>query len=266
MSFAVDVFGPAVADVYLPCRHGVPWDRVERLDGDGVRVVSDLPNLPRDEQRLRRILGSCDAILANDDDPELALAADLPRFTGVHELHARRVRPYAFYIGRLERDFAHAREAIRTAVEAEAGIAFLWIDDGRHRTNVHSIRERTRQLLQHAAFVVADLTLGVESPERENPSRAHEIGMSLAYERPLLLSSQEPRRYPYFSIADLQMTFWETEDELHERVREWIRIHRDVVARRVLNYELRAARIAAPAFVYDAARRYVGPKTRTAVG
>ena len=266
MSFTVDVFGAAVADVYLPCRNGVPWGLVEQLDREGVRVVSDLPGLPRDDQRVRRILAGCDAIVAHDGEPDVGIAGDFPRFTDVAGLHARRMRPYAFYIGRLERDFVHAREAIRTAVEAEAGIAFLWIDDGRHRTNVDSIRERTRQLLQHAAFVVADLTLGVENPERENPSRAHEIGMSMAYDRPLLLSSQEPRRYPYFSIADLQMTFWETEDELHERVREWIRIHRDVVARRVLNYELRDARIAAPAFVYDAARRYIGPKTRTAVG
>src|SRR5687767_4695319 len=81
------------------------------------------------------------------------------------------VRPYAFLIGRLERDFTHARAAIRAAVEAEAGVSCLWADDGRHQTNVDSIRENTRLLIKHANFVIADLTLGVESPERENPSR-----------------------------------------------------------------------------------------------
>ena len=65
--------------------------------------------------------------------------------------------------------------------------------------------ERASCLGQDATFVIADLTLGVESPDRENPSRAHEIGMAIAYDRSILmLLSQEPRRYPYFSIGDLQ--------------------------------------------------------------
>jgi len=176
-----------------------------------------------------------------------------------------RLRPYAFYIGRLERDFTHAREAIRTAIENEAGIPFLWVDDGRHRTDVESIRERTRLLLQHASFVVADLTLGVESPDRENPSRAHEIGLSMAYGRRLLLLSQEPRRYTYFSINDLQTIFWSSEDDLYCRVRDWAHAFRDSVGRTTWNYRLVEAgyqpNIAPLAFHYQPNQRYMGPKT-----
>ena len=171
------------------------------------------------------------------------------------------VPPYAFLIGRLERDFAQAREAMRVAVESEAGIDFLWVDDGRHRTNVGSIRERTRLLVKHATFLIADLTLGVESPERENPSRAHEIGLALAYERKVMISSQEPRRDPYYSIGDMQMTFWGDEAELERQVRAWVRLHRESVARRVYNYELPDPVIRKPSFTYDPARRYVGPNT-----
>lgn len=110
--------------------------------------------------------------------------------------------------------------------------------------------------------MIGDLTLGVESPERENPSRAHEIGMAIAYERPLMLCSQEPRRYPYFSIGDMQMTFWSTEDELEAEVRTWIRANRESVARRVFNYALAEPTLARPVFVYDPRQRYVGPRTR----
>jgi hypothetical protein len=179
---------------------------------------------------------------------------------------AQQARPYAFLIGRLERDFTHARAAIRSGVEREAGIPCLWSDDG-HQTNVASVRENTRLLIKHAAFVIADLTLGTESPERENPSRAHEIGMTIAYGRPLMLTSQEPRRYPYFSIGDMQMAFWSTETELHETVRDWIRVRRTGVGRRVLNYALPCVfqeyqpSIQAPRFVFDPEQRYIGPKT-----
>jgi hypothetical protein len=179
-----------------------------------------------------------------------------------------RIPQYAFFIGRLERDFTHAREAIRIAVEAEAGFPCLASDDGLHRIDLESVRERTRLLIKHATFVIADLTLGAESPERENPSRAHEVGMAIAYGRKLMLCSQEPRRYPYFSIGDMQMTFWSTEADLESKVKEWIRTTRDSPARTVLNYGLADAnpkinrKIKKPSFTFDVAKRYVGPKTK----
>jgi hypothetical protein len=179
-----------------------------------------------------------------------------------------RIQPYAFFVGRMERDFAQAREAIRVAVESEAGIPCLWSDDGRHMTNVASIRDRTRLLIKHASFVIADLTLGLESPKQENPSRAHEIGMAIAYDRHIMLCSQEPRRYPYFSVGDMQMTFWATEAELADCVRHWIRTHSSVLGRQVFNYRLPAVypecepQIEKTTFNFDPAQRYVGPATK----
>jgi hypothetical protein len=199
------------------------------------------------------------------DDGDAGCRAAVERFAA-EACRLSRVRPYAFFIGRLERDFTHARLAIRTAVEREAGIPCVWSDGG-HQTNVASVRESTRLLIKHAEFVIADLTLGVESPDRENPSRAHEIGMSIAYERPLMLCSQDPRRYPYFSIGDMQMTFWTHEAQLHECVRDWIRARRGTLARRVFNHRLTEAfpgyqpLVDVAAFEYDPRQRYVGPKT-----
>jgi len=257
--FTLGVISDSRADVYIASTAPPPESLLQRLDRSGVRVVGDLLGHEEDEKRMRRIMRGCVAVLAIPPAPEaamriarelrLAVYPDLPEeipstVDGSPE--------YAFFIGRLERDFAQAREAIRVAVESEAGIPFLWADDGRHWTNVPGVRERTRLMIKHATFLVADLTLGPESPERENPSRAHEIGMAIAYDRPLVLTSQEPRRYPYFSIGDLQMSFWETEDELERHVRTWIQVVRPMVARHVYNPRPLV-------FEFDRERRFVGP-------
>jgi len=198
---------------------------------------------------------------ASDSTPEQLLNSFLERVMRPSD----RTRPYAFYIGRLERDFSQAREAMRTAVENEAGIPFLWADDGRHRTNVESVRERTRLLLKHARFVIADLTLGVESPQHENPSRAHEIGLSIAYDRKVLLLSQEPRRYPYFSISDMQVVFWATEVDLESKVKQWLQNHRDCFGRVTWNHRLPETgyepRLPPVKFSFNAKDRYIGPRT-----
>lgn len=276
--FRLDILTPVKADVYLACRGEVPWDAIQRMDAAGYRVVGDLVNAEPDVDRVRRIMRACSAVVVTPDGPARgvadeaeALAAELripvyPLDAGDRIPPLKRspetVQPYAFMIGRLERDFTLARAAIRSAVESEAGITCLWSDDGRHRTNIDSVRERTRQLIRHATFVIAELTLGVENPDRENPSRAHEIGMAMAYERKLLLSSQEPRRDPYFSVGDMQMTFWDTEDELERQTREWIRVNREWVARRVYNGELAESKLDRPTFTYDPGARYIGPNTR----
>ena len=275
--FKLEIFSPGRADVYLAAEDArVPWDVVEQLDRSGIRVVGPVPDVILEAEQIRLILRGCSGLVtafpccnsgwrkANPNLPLLDIHAEAPiDLAGFQEVvlgESDRIRPYAFMIGRLERDFRHAREAIRVAVEGAAGIPFLWVDDGCHRTNIESVRERTRLLIKHATFVIADLTLGVESPERENPSRAHEIGMAIAYERPLMLCSQEPRRYPYFSIGDMQMAFWSTEDELEARVQEWIYANREAVARHVFNYQLKDAIISRPAFTFDPRQRYVGPK------
>jgi hypothetical protein len=201
-----------------------------------------------------------------DDVFDRDVHATADRFRSAVLRNETRVRPYAFLVGRLEKDFTQAREAVLAAVESEAGVPCLWSDDGRHLTNVASVRERTRLLIKHASFVIADLTLGAENPEHENPSRAHEIGIAIAYERHIMLCSKEPRRYPYFSVGDMQMTFWATEAELSSHVREWIRTHQ-VLRRQVFNHRLGEiypgykAQIEQPVFHFDLTRRYVGPAT-----
>lgn len=275
--FKLEIFSPGAAEVYLWSEEGnIAWPVIEQLDRAGIRVVGRLPEMNPTDQRIRLVMSGCAGVVAASPSPEcerlrtefgiplLDIRPDAsPNLEGFRAAVLKdrdRIRPYAFMIGRLERDFSHAREAIKVGVEAAAGIACLWIDDGRHRTNVDSVRERTRLLIKYATFVIAELTLGVESPERENPSRAHEIGMAIAYERPLMLCSQEPRRYPYFSIADMQMSFWSTEDELGRATEHWVYANRESVARRVFNYELQAPVIAKPVFRFDPEQHYKGPQ------
>jgi hypothetical protein len=202
-----------------------------------------------------------------DDRLEPALHPTMDDFIATVLQGTVPTRAYAFMITRLEKDFAQAREAISTAVEDEAGMPCLWSDEGLHRTNIESVRERTRLMIKHAALVIADLTLGTENPDHENPSRAHEIGMAVAYRRPIMLCSQEPRRVPYFSIGDMQTVFWETEADLELSVREWIRAHRDMLGREVYNRKLvdvdpgYKLKVENKTFAFNPTRRYIGPKT-----
>jgi hypothetical protein len=274
--FEVEIGCGAVSDVYFDCDdHPTPWPVVEALDARQIRAVCPFTDRVGPSRETAAKLSGYSGFVCSSIDQEIAgmarqqglplLVPAAEPFAGLNEFirgvvaHRCAIRSYAFYIGRLERDFTHAREAIRVAVESAAGMPLLCIDDGCHTTNVAGIRERTRLLIQHAALVVADLTLGSENPKHENPSRAHEIGMAIAYERPLFLSSQEPRRYPYFSVADMQMNFWAREDELEASVRGWIHAHRMAVGRRVLNYSLANAVISEPKFHFDLKRRFIGP-------
>ena len=297
--FTVEIGGRSRVDIFLACADGdtAIWPLAKQVDQSGACAVGEVPGAGSVADRGAVIASACAGMVAvlpsaESSDEEIArIRAHVARAREAgqpllvidaddHDAQVRgaidnvieqasgrtTARPYAFFIGRLERDFSHARAAIRAAVEGEAGIACLWSDSD-HQTNVASVRESTRLLIKNAAFVIADLTLGVENPDGENPSRAHEIGMSIAYERPLMLSSQEPRRYPYFSIGDMQMTFWETEAHLYESVRHWIRARRGALARTVFNHHLTEhfagyqPVIGIPDFTYDPALRYVGPCT-----
>ena len=265
-SLGLELLGRERGDVYLAgaaAPSDAAWRLVQSLDSELVRVVAPPSDAVAEDGLIRTAMVGCAAVVNGDQatDAELRVASALavPVCEGDDLVWDRIVPAFAFVVCRLERDFAHAREAIRTAVEREAGIACLWSDDGRHRTAVPSIIDRTRLLIRDASFVIADLTLGPESPERENPSRAHEIGMGIAFGRDVMLCSQEPRRYPYFSIADMQMTFWANEGELHDAVAQWIRITPGATRRRVLNFELSEPRLATPTFHYESDRRFVGP-------
>ena len=304
-SRALEIVTDHRADVHVIGwdRSASAWRVVRALDRHGIRAIVDVADERPDSRRMARLTRECSALVVfgggsgSDADGLIAAAvsAGVPvasvgpgedvipgatwfdlrdieddnaawrAFASQAVLRHPAVTPYAFFIGRLERDFTQARAAIRTAVEAEAGMTCVWADDGRHRTGSVSVREQTHELIRHAAVVIADLTLGKENTEHTNPSRAHEIGMALAYERPVVLCSQEPRRVPYYSISDLQMAFWADESELAALIRRRLRADRADLGRTVLNHALPneggGPHVAAPVFRYDPSARYVGPRT-----
>ena len=178
---------------------------------------------------------------------------------------APRVPTYAFLSTRLKGDFAQAREAIESAVETAAGIPCVWAGCQRYATNVKDIQNETRLLIQHATFVVADLTFGPESPDYDSPSRAHEVGMAEACSRPVCLVAQSPRRSPYFAASHLQMYFWDDEAQLHGEIMDWVTNHRGEIGRRVYTHELPKhlptylPSIRPTPFAFDRSRRYTAP-------
>jgi hypothetical protein len=249
---------PGGADVYVDGPAGA--ELIEALDRAGLRAVNGDERAKGTSVAIVDVLDGtvCFGGAVHRPPGQDALVASLVE----HVASVATMPNYAFFVGRLERDFAQARSAIRAAVEAEAGLTCLWADDGRFRTNLGSVRECTRELIRHATFVISDWTLGPESPHQENPSRAHEIGLAIAYEKPLMLCSQEPRRDPYYSIGDMQMTFWQDEEELVACVRAWIAAQPRLVRRHVLNTALPGSRMATPGFRFDPSQRFVGPGLR----
>ena len=177
----------------------------------------------------------------------------------------RKFQPYAFLAVRLQRDFERARRAMISAVENAVGIPCLWFDDNRHTTNVQGVRERTRLLIKRASFIIADLTYGPENPANDSPNRAHEIGMAIAYRRPVVLCCQDPRRTPYFSAGDMQMIFWKDEENLHEELTDRLRTSDGIIVRRVYNRELAGREtcyephITEAPFVTAGSSRYIAP-------
>ncbi len=175
------------------------------------------------------------------------------------------IKPYAFLATRLKSDFKQARDSIRIAVENTTGIPCIWSDDKRHTTNVQGIRERTRLLIKYSEFLIADLSFSTSNAENDNPSRAHEIGMAIAYQHPIILSSQGPRRRPYFSANDIQMVNWENEGELNMEISNQLLINQEQLGRRIYNWELSdrdnsyTALILKKKFVYDKSHRYIAP-------
>ena len=174
-------------------------------------------------------------------------------------------QPYAFLNSRLQRDFQMVREAIIAAVENTAGVPCLWFDDDRYKTNIMGVRERTRLLIKHASFLVADLTFSPQNPEHDNPNRSHEIGMAVAYRRQIILCSQDPRRDPYFSAGDMQIIFWKNEEELNRELTKWIKNNKENLARRVYNWELPGRdhgyepKITQVRFNFNQSRRFIAP-------
>src|SRR5688500_12444912 len=114
----LEILAPAKASVYvaLASADAVPWALVRQLDALGMRVVTDLPGLRPDPERVRRLVERSAGLVG--DEPaavdagiptcRLALRTELPHGeliefceAVVHE-QTLRIPPYAFFIGRLE--------------------------------------------------------------------------------------------------------------------------------------------------------------------
>lgn len=174
---------------------------------------------------------------------------------------AARAKPFVFLSTRLKSDFGHAREAVAAGIEEALGIPCLWADSPRYSTTIEGIYDRAKYLIKECQLVVADLTFGPESPEYDSPSRAHEIGMAQAFEKPILATAQSPRREPYFSASTLQLKFWDNEQDLYRLVKEWTIAPERLkeFGRRVYNNEIESAQCQSMAFNYDAKCGYIAP-------
>src|SRR5262249_20182957 len=148
-----------------------------------------------------------------------------------------RAQTYAFLAVRLHPDFALIRTAIGEAVERTLGIPCVWFDDPRVITAQLGVRERTQLMIRHSALFLADVPYSPNNPDHDSPNTAHEIGMALAYERPVVLSCQEPRRDLYFSAGDLHTIFWVAEQHLKNEMVACFRSRYSRFGRRLLNLE-----------------------------
>jgi len=134
-----EIHAPGRADVCIVCApNAVPWQAVEILDKAGIRAVCAASEHVSDDVS-QSIARSCAGVLSeSQDDPQIGAVAHLRWDPSDPErLHewlsqitqgAVPPRAYALFIGRLERDFDQARQAIRAAVEAQAGVPCLWVD------------------------------------------------------------------------------------------------------------------------------------------
>jgi hypothetical protein len=148
------------------------------------------------------------------------------------------LQPYSFLICRLQPDFALPRAACVAAAEMAAGIPCLWIDSRGYATNVDDTADRARLLIRHAAFVVAEISLTDENPDFDSPSRAHEIGLAIAYRKKVFPVSHGPRRHPYHGLVARQLVWWDGESQLLNDLRDAIYAERGSVGRHVYNREL----------------------------
>src|SRR5439155_21318147 len=113
-------FSDPRVDVYLACAGIPPADLVRRCDERGLRAVGDLPDLPPDDDRVRRIMSGCQLVVAVPPVPEAVVRIAGKLGIPVHgdippggKVAAGRMPPYAFFIGLLERDFSDAAVAMR---------------------------------------------------------------------------------------------------------------------------------------------------------
>lgn len=222
------------------------------------------------DEDVERVMASCSGIVAaSPDHPDVRIAQSLgiPLFESDADLLPARPQPYAFLAVRIHGDFALIRAAIGDAVERTLGMPCVWYDDPRVITRDCGVRERTQAIIRHCALFVADVTYSPNNPDYDSPNTAHEIGMALAYERPVILTCQEPRRDLYFSAGDLHTLFWENEQELNAEAAACFRSRYSRLGRQVLNLDLEpnpsgfSGSYPRYRFAMDWSRNYLAPFT-----
>jgi len=209
----------------------------------------------------------CKEIVPNEVNLENKILIELRPFienvkTAEEEIE---IKPYVFLTTRLKEDFLQIRNAIKVAVENEIGLPCIWSDDNRHHSNIQGIRERTRLLIRHCYYFIAEISCTTENSDYISPSRAHEIGMAVSNRKPIVLFEQEPRKRPYFSAGDLDTFSWSDEKDLLEKVTKWLNNQRESFGRRIYNFELNdkvpnySPTIKKLKFNYNPSSRFISP-------
>lgn len=202
-------------------------DSVVVATSDGRQIA-----IPRERLVL---LSSFDFGVRKSEELQLVELADFLKKASARESV---IRPYAFLISRLQPDFRLPREACLAAAERGSGVPCYWIDSQDYRSNVDDTIVRVRLLIKHATFVVAEMSLTDENPDFDNPSRAHEIGLATAYGKIVFPVSHAPRRHPYHGLVAQQLVWWDSEEDLFEKLISAVHAKRGSIGRHVYNWEL----------------------------
>lgn len=145
----------------------------------------------------------------------------------------RKPTPYGFVIARLQPDFEAVRRSLVSASETATGLRCIHLDSAGYTPNITDTTERARVLIREAQFVVADISIVGDEGEFDSPSRAHEIGLAIAYRKPLFLTSQLPRRELYHGIVGNQVLWWPDEESLYRDLSAKLHAERASIARHV---------------------------------
>jgi len=242
--------------------------------GVDIKTSNDLDNITisfnskKDLVVKKSLFNFCEEINPSDSTLENKISIHLSDFIENVKIYSDQQinsRPFTFLTTRLKPDFKQIREAIKVGVENELGLPCIWSDDNRHHTSISGIRERTRLLIRDCNLFVAEITNSTELPDSTSPSRAHEIGMAVAYQKPIILAKQEPRNSPYFSAGDLDTIHWKDEKELYEQIILGLSKQKEKLGRRVFNFELQTrvpdylSNVRKLEFKYFKKNRYISP-------